>query len=164
MSDRNPAAPAPAREVSADVGLYVRRHLRIGWWLILFFATLGFVLEGMHAFKLGWYLNVSNESRRLMWSLAHAHGALLGLVHLGFAATLAWGVSRMTSLGRWASQALTSGSLLLPFGFLLGGAFLHGSDPGYGILLVPVGACLLLFTAACAPLLVARDPYRDLHP
>ena len=27
------------------------------------------------------------EARRLMWTLAHTHGTLLGLVHLAFSAT-----------------------------------------------------------------------------
>ena len=33
---------------------------------------------------------------------------------------------------------------LLPLGFLLGGIYTYGGDPGDGILLVPVGAVLLL--------------------
>ena len=62
---------------------YVRRHLRFGWWSVLVFLTLGTALEVMHGFKVDWYLNVANETRRLMWTLAHAHGVLLGLVHRG---------------------------------------------------------------------------------
>ena len=58
---------------------YTRRHLRFGWWSLLGFLCLGFMLELLHGFKAGFYLDVSNETRRLMWTLAHAHGALLGL-------------------------------------------------------------------------------------
>jgi hypothetical protein len=34
-------------------------------------------------------------------------------------------------------------TLLIPAGFFLGGVFVHGGDPGVGVLLVPVGAALL---------------------
>ena len=67
---------------------YARRHVRFGWGSLLFFLTLGFVLELLHGFKAGMYLDVSNETLRLMWTLAHAHGALLGLVHVLFALSL----------------------------------------------------------------------------
>src|SRR6185436_11283953 len=65
-----------------------RRHLRFGWWALLCFLTLGVVLEAMHGFKVQWYLNVANETRRLMWTLAHAHGVLLALVNILFGLTL----------------------------------------------------------------------------
>src|SRR5207245_9394239 len=67
---------------------YARRHLRIGWWSLLVFATLGLVLESLHGFKVRAYLDVSNETRRLMWTLAHAHGTLLGVVNVLFGLTL----------------------------------------------------------------------------
>ena len=63
-------------------------HLRFGWWSLLFFLTLGVALEAMHGFKVGWYLDVDNETRRSMFRLAHAHGALLGLCNLALASTL----------------------------------------------------------------------------
>ena len=53
-----------------------RLHLRFGWWSLLVFMTLGLMLEALHAFKMGVYLDVSSETRRLLWTLAHAHGAL----------------------------------------------------------------------------------------
>lgn len=55
----------------------------------MLFIVLGIALETMHAFKVGSYLNAGNEIRRLMWTLAHAHGTLLALVHLAFGATVA---------------------------------------------------------------------------
>ncbi|MDP7573332.1 MAG: hypothetical protein QF391_17145, partial [Myxococcota bacterium] len=50
-----------------------------------------------------------------------------------------------------ASWCLAGATLLLPGGFLLGGVWIYGGDPGRGILLVPVGA-LMLFAAvgSCA--------------
>lgn len=140
----------PAREEGAS-GLS-RLHLRVGWWALLFFLCGGVVLEAMHGFKVGFYLDVSNETRRLTWTLAHAHGSLLAVLNLVFAATLAlvpgWtGPSRLA-----ASRCLLGALILLPLGFLLGGAFVHGGDPGLGILLVPPGAALLFV----AVLLAAR--------
>ncbi|MFT7537369.1 MAG: hypothetical protein ACI85K_003327, partial [Hyphomicrobiaceae bacterium] len=64
------------------------RHLRLGWTSLLVFVLLGGVLESMHGFKVDWYLVVGNETQRLLWRLAHAHGTFLSLVHIGFAATL----------------------------------------------------------------------------
>ena len=129
-----------------------RLHLRVGWWGLLLFLSAGTALEVMHGFKLGFYLDVSNETRRLTWTLAHAHGSLLSILNLVFAATLqlvpGWsGTSRVV-----ASRSLIGSLILLPTGFLLGGAFVHGGDPGLGILLVPPGAALLFV----AVLLAAR--------
>ena len=76
-----------------------------------------------------------------MWRLAHAHGALLGLLHLGFVATLA-AVPSLTRR-RLISRSLTGASVLLPGGFFLGGIIVYESDPWIGIFLAPVGAALL---------------------
>jgi hypothetical protein len=142
---RNSGSPAvPPQRLSNDAPNYVQRHLRLGWWLILAFLSLGIVLEGLHAFKAPWYLDATNEARRLMWTLAHAHGTLLGLLHIAFAATFFICVRQATGLHAVASKCLTAASLLLPFGFLLGGIYTYGGDPGHGIMLVPVGAVLLL--------------------
>src|SRR4030095_671769 len=74
--------------LSPELSRLVRRHLQFGWWSLLIFLTLGLTLEALHGFKESIYLNVSNEMRRLMWTLAHAHGTLLALVHIAFAVTL----------------------------------------------------------------------------
>lgn len=121
----------------------LRQHLRWGWVMLLTFATLGIALEALHGFKIGWYLDVGNESRRLMFRLGHAHGTLLGLINLGFAFT----VDRLGPDGAgwtFASRALRIGSVLMPGGFLLGGVFVYGGDPGLGVLLVPIGAFALV--------------------
>ena len=120
------------------------RHLRWGWWSLLLFLTMGIVLEGMHGLKIDWYLNVAHETRRLMWTLAHAHGVLLALVNLGFAMTLRLFTVTGTAATA-ASYALRGATVLLPGGFLLGGIQIYGGDPGRGILLVPAGAGLLFF-------------------
>jgi hypothetical protein len=125
----------------------VRRHLRFGWWSLVCFGLLGLSLELMHAFKVGFYLDVFNESRRLMWTLAHAHGVLLGLVHVAYAATLRLWVDPEDPWRRFASALLIGASLLLPGGFFLGGVVVYGGDPSPGVLITPVGAALFLAAA-----------------
>ena len=117
------------------------RHLRFGWTSLLVFVVLGGVLEAMHGFKVDWYLAVGNETQRLLWRLAHAHGTFLSLVHIAFAATLAGAGERTPRL---ASPCLTGASVALPGGFLLGAFGSDGGDPGVGIVLVPLGLVLLL--------------------
>jgi hypothetical protein len=136
---------AGRKTVAFDDAL-VGRHLRIGWWSLAVFGLLGLVLETLHGFKVGFYLDVSNDTRRLMWTLAHAHGTLLGLVHLGFAFTLRLGGVGGRAL-KTASAALVGASLLLPVGFFLGGVRFYAGDPGIGVALVPVGAALAIYAA-----------------
>lgn len=119
------------------------RHLRAGWWLLLLFLSAGLVLEALHGFKIGAYLGVNNETRRLMWTLAHAHGTLLGLINLGFAFSLHWLPAWSESSRRLASSALLASSVLMPAGFFLGGVWIYAGDPGLGIVLVPIGGALL---------------------
>ena len=129
-----------------------RLHLRVGWWSLLLFLTLGLVLEILHGFKVGFYLDVSNSTRRLMWTLAHAHGTLLSILNLVFAMSIRLTPDWKASSRTLASRCLLGALVLLPLGFLLGGVFIFGGDPGIGVILVPPGA-LLLFLAV---LLTAR--------
>lgn len=119
------------------------RHLRAGWWALLIYLTLGLGLEAMNGFKIGWYLDVDNETRRTMLRLAHAHGALLGLCNLVFASTLDSGRIAAARVGL-ASACLLAATVLLPAGFLLGGLVIYDGDPGLGIVLVPLGALVLV--------------------
>jgi peptidoglycan/LPS O-acetylase OafA/YrhL len=129
-----------------------RRHLRFGWTAVLVFAVLGLTLETLHGFKVRAYLDGANETRRLMWTLAHAHGTLLGFVNVLYGLTVAsvsdWGRGSLTSRG------LVAAAVLLPAGFFLGGLQPYGGDPGLGILLVPVGAIALI--AALGALVLGR--------
>ncbi|MCB9528461.1 MAG: hypothetical protein H6701_08720 [Myxococcales bacterium] len=138
------SAPAEPAEVEA----ITRRHLAWGWTMLLVFVLLGVVLEALHAFKSGWYLDVGHDTRRLMWRLGHAHGTLLSLVHLAFALTLPHLARSPARRLAVASAALRAGSVLLPAGFVLGGVWIHGGDPGLGVLLVPLGAVALVLGAA----------------
>lgn len=120
------------------------RHLRLGWWSLCVFATLGAVLESLHGWKVDWYLAVGNETRRLLWRLAHAHGTFLALVHIAFGLCCV----HTRRAPRLASGCLIGAGLALPAGFWLGGFAVVGGDPGLGIVLVPFGAVLLLVAAA----------------
>lgn len=129
----------------SDRGLArARVHLGTGWCLLALFVALGMALEAMHAFKLGWFLDLSNETRRLLLRLAHAHGVLLGLVNVAFALS----IPHRTRLGEraetWISRCILAGSALLPSGFLLGGLVVMEGDPNPAILLAALGAPLLL--------------------
>jgi hypothetical protein len=139
----------PDEPLAVDYG---RRHLRFGWWSLLVFLTLGFVLELLHGFKVGFYLDVSNETRRLMWTLAHAHGALLGLVHVLFGLSVRAAPEMVTASMGTISRSLVGASVLLPGGFFLGGVMFYSGDPGLGIAVVPVGGGLLMI----AVYLIAR--------
>ena len=120
-----------------------RRHLKIGWLAIAVFSMMGIALEAAHGFKLGLYLDVGNETRRLMWTLAHAHGALLGLVHVGFAVSLdQFGLTDRAR--RFCSLSTIAALVLLPVGFFLAGLEVYGGDPGRAIVLVPLGAVALV--------------------
>ena len=134
--------PASPTDV-ATLAPVVRRHLRVGWVGLALFVVLGLVLEGLHAVKAPLYLDVGTETRRLMWTLAHAHGTLLSLVHLAAGVTAAWlGPGVVSSV---SSRLLTAGLVLLPLGFFLGGVSTYGGDPGVGVFLAPVGALAALF-------------------
>jgi hypothetical protein len=123
---------------------YARRHLRFGWWSLLFFTMLGLMLELLHGFKVSAYLDASNETRRLMWTLAHAHGTLLSLVHVIFGLSVRVAPDMNARNHPLISSCLIGASLLLPGGFFLGGVVFYGGDPGVGVLLVPVGAVSMM--------------------
>ena len=110
--------------------------------------TLGLGLETLHGFKVGWYLDVSSEMRRLMFTLAHSHGTLLALVNLAAGLTLR--TVKGFELTPAASRSLLWGSVLMPVGFFLGGLVIHDGDPGLGVVLVPIGALLLLYGVGSA--------------
>ena len=134
-----------------------RRHYVIGWCGLLVFLSLGALLETLHGFKIGFYLDPGHKLRRELWTLAHAHGTLLALVNVGFAVGLVhfgeWTEARL----KLASFFLLDAILLIPGGFLLGGLTHSEGDPSLGILLVPVGA-ILLFIAVGLVLWSAKKP------
>lgn len=159
---RHPNQPAatqgrgePANDATG--GQLALRHLRFGWWNLLLFLCLGLVLETLHGFKVGLYLNPSNNLRRLLWTLAHAHGTLFALVNLGFAAAIPRLTRWNTPDRRVASGCLLAATWLLPGGFFLGGLNPFGGDPGIGVFLAPPGAVLALAAVALTACAAQRE-------
>lgn len=118
-----------------------RRSLRYGFTALLLFVAGGLSLEFLHLIKAPWYLE--NHLRRELWVLAHAHGALLALFNLAYAATVAR-IASAASAGVW----LRWGAALVPAGFFLGGIGNSEGDPSLLIALTPVGALLVLIALA----------------
>lgn len=113
------------------------RCKRFGFASLTLWASLGFLLEAAHAFKLSSYLDHPLRRELLLW--AHAHGVGLSLVVLAYAGL---GLNR-GSLRQ--AKPLRFAALIMPAAFALG-IFGHGeADPGPSIWLVPVGALALLY-------------------
>ena len=119
------------------------RSLIFGWsWLALFMLG-GLLLESLHLFKSAFYFEVA--IRRELWTLAHAHGALLALVnivlglyftHFGLPST------------RTIANLMIAAAIFMPFGFLLGGVGNNEVDPSLAILMTPIGAVLAILAIA----------------
>jgi hypothetical protein len=124
-----------------------RRALVTGWILLAVFLPLGLTLEALHALKVQVYLG--SAVRREMWTLAHAHGNLLGILCLVFAALGERVTTDATRRGRIA-RLLIAGSVLMPLGFLLGGVLNSEGDPSLAIVLVPIGGVALLLALFAA--------------
>jgi hypothetical protein len=142
--------------MSPELEALSARHLRTGWWMFSVFLVLGVVLEALHAWKVAWYLGPDGETRRLVWTLAHAHGTLFGLAHVALGATM-----RALPGAGWRSlesHAFTAGSLLVPFGFFVGGLRVYAGDPGLGIALVPPGVLLLAAASLVVAWRASRSP------
>jgi hypothetical protein len=152
------ATNKPIDRENRQLPLLAHNHLLVGWWSLLCFLSLGIVLEGLHGFKVTWYLGVNTEIRRLMWTLAHSHGTLISLIHLAFAFSLLQIQTASTKLLTIASQSLLGAGILIPVGFFLGGMFCYTGDPGLGILLVPPGAILLFVSVFLVAIQFTRKP------
>ena len=126
-----------------------RKAVVLGWFLLAVSLPLGMTLEALHALKVPVYLG--SPIRRELWTLAHAHGNLLGVLCLVFGAlgerTVPDEPARR-SVSRW----LRIGSVAMPAGFFLGGILSYEGDPSLGILLVPLGGLCLLFALVRAGL------------
>lgn len=139
----------------------VRRHLLAGWIGLFAYLFLGIILETLHGIKADSYLGPHNTTRRLMWTLAHAHGTLFALVNIAFAVSLNFLPSRHGKVLRFSSKALLGGLVILPLGFFLGGFWLFGGDPGVGVFLIPVGALLMLLGVGGVVMVLWRNSDKD---
>ena len=84
------------------------------------FGGFGLVLETLHGFKVALYMDLTNDTRRLMWTLAHAHGVGLALVHILIRLGLQLD-RRGQPGGPTGVRCLMAASVLLPGGFFAGG-------------------------------------------
>lgn len=130
--------PPPAPIAPATLDRAVRAHLRFGSSVLLLFLLGGLSLEFLHLIKAPWYLD--HHLRRELWVLGHAHGALLALLNLVWAAVL----PRLPAAAG-SGWALRWGAGLVPAGFLLGGIGNSEGDPSLAILATPIGAALLIY-------------------
>jgi predicted GNAT family N-acyltransferase len=153
----------PEAAALAPLAAIARRQLRVGLWGLVVFVSFGVVLEAFHGFKFMSYLGVEFEARRLSLRLAHAHGTLLSLLNVVFALLCSSGFAPAPAVGRRAGGLLLAATLLLPGGFLLGGLFVHGGDPGLGVLLVPFGAVSLFFAVLSLALGAGRAEFREIR-
>ncbi|HIF40937.1 MAG TPA: hypothetical protein EYQ74_07555 [Planctomycetes bacterium] len=118
-----------------------RRLTVLGFYLLAVFLPLGLTLEALHALKVPVYLE--DTLRRELWTLAHAHGNLLGIVCLLIGAN-GERLIREEQRRRFVARWLTVGAVTMPLGFLLGGVLNAEGDPSLFILLVPAGGLALL--------------------
>jgi hypothetical protein len=117
------------------------RTLAVGLWLLAICIPLGITLEVLHACKVQAYL--SSVMRRELWTLAHAHGNLLGILCLVMAIAAPRCCAEPAARARML-RGLRAGAVLMPLGFFLGGVLSYEGDPSYGIALVPLGALFLV--------------------
>ncbi len=135
-----PALPSPTTLIAEGSAV---ASLRYGYTALLVFALGGLSLEFLHLIKAPWYLE--DPLRRELWVLGHAHGGLLAILNLAFAASLKWlpEAARAGVFLRW-------GAALLPLGFLLGGVGNSEGDPSLMIAVAPVGGLALIIGFALA--------------
>ena len=138
-----------------DISYYQAKHLSFGWKALLVFLLLGATLETLHGFKIGWYLDVANETRRLLWTLSHAHGALIALVNILYAVSLPLMASLADKIPL-VSNLLIAANILMPGGFFLAGIVVYRGDPGISIIVALVGAACLILSVLIISLKVHR--------
>lgn len=120
----------------------LRKTVVFGWYLLALSIPAGLTLEALHALKVEVYLG--STMRRELWTLAHAHGNLLGVLCLAFAAVADRFIEDSKARAS-TSWWLRLGSSLMPLGFFAGGVLNFEGDPSLGILLVPIGGLCLVY-------------------
>ena len=111
-----------------------------GYFSIALFMTLGLALEGMIGLKSPAYLG--DPLRRELFTLAHTHGTLFGLLLVAAGLTLR---ARDLTMPRSALMALRLGALLMPAAFFTAGISHPEGDPGLAIWLAPAGGVMVIY-------------------
>ena len=130
-----------------------RLAILTGFWLLAIALPLGITLEALHALKVPVYLH--SALRREMWTLAHAHGNLLGVLCLAYGA-IAERWLAPARMRRRVARWLVAGAIAMTLGFFLGGILNFEGDPSLGILFVPLGGACLLIALGSAVFAVGR--------
>lgn len=115
------------------------------WFGLLFWMSMGLLFEGLIGFRTPAYLQ--DPLRRELFRLAHAHGTILCILLLVANLYLVRG---LIAPPKAAVISLQIGTILMPFGFLLGGLWHYESDPNFLIILSPLGGLLIIFGVAAA--------------
>ncbi len=150
----SPRADTGSNSVPPDGAPWFARMLFQGWVSIAVWMIFGLLLEGLLGYKTPGYLQ--DDERRELFRLAHTHGTFLGLL---LVAAALCGQRFSAPPPRAARVALRWGTILMPVGFLLAGAWHYESDPGLAIWLVPPAALLVVFGAITFAL-VSRNKLR----
>ena len=137
-----------------------RRCQRFGWTSLAVWSLFGLALEAAHGFKLAVFLD--DDLRHTLLRLAHAHGVVLALVVLAFGSGVPglYADDPPARAGR-TGALLRGGALVVPLGFALSAVRPHEGDPGFAVLLVPVGAVLLIAGFVRAALRAGRPGRPD---
>ena len=135
------ATPSTDTTTSIAAESSARKSLRYGFTALLLFVLGGLMLEFLHLIKAPWYLE--DHLRRELWVLGHAHGAVLALFNLAYAALLPR-LAVAASAGAW----LRWGAALVPAGFIGGGIANSEGDPSLLIVLTPLGALAVVIGLA----------------
>lgn len=110
------------------------------WFSLAFWLSAGLLFEGLIGFRAPAYLQ--DSTRRELFRLAHAHGAILNMLLLIVAFYLKRDLITPLSAAVWS---LRIGVILMPLGFLFGGLWHYESDPNPLVIAAPVGGLLIIF-------------------
>jgi len=102
--------------------------------------TFGLLIEGLIGFRSPAYLQ--DPLRRELFQLAHAHGTVFSILLLVAGLYRQKGMIAPPTL---AVFSLRLGTVLMPLGFLFGGIWHYGNDPGPGVFLAPLGGLMIIF-------------------
>ena len=126
----------PAKNNNLIANLIFQAWLGVAIWM-----SFGLLMEGFIGYRIPGYF--ADATRRELFRLAHAHGALLSI--LLFAA--AFCADKFPNTPNFAIWSLRAGVVLMPLGFLLAGVWHFPNEPGIAIWLVPISALLIIFAA-----------------
>jgi hypothetical protein len=115
--------------------LLLQSFIGIAAWM-----SFGLLLEGFIGFRVSAYMSI--PIRRELFQLAHTHGTLLSLLLLLATLTIS---KHLVYPNKFSLLSLRIGTVLMPFGFLLGGIWTNKDEPNMFVFLAPIGGILVIF-------------------